>query len=168
VSRRHTLAAAALALVAAAAPAAAQGTPPAAAPASTAADEQAAMAVVTGLFDAMRARDTTTIRKSFAEGTTLMSVGVRAGQPAVTREPIDTWIKSVAGAPAGLLLDERLYNPRVHVSGGLATVWVEYDFYAGDRFSHCGVDAFILVRLADGWKVASLADTRQREGCPKR
>src|SRR5690606_39112648 len=118
--------------------------------------------------DAMRTRDTTTIRASFAEGTMLTSVAMREGKPTVQREPIDSWISSVAGAPAGLVLDERLYNPQVRVSDGLASVWVEYDFYAGERFSHCGVDTFTLVRLADGWKVASLADTRRREGCPTR
>ena len=167
-----TLAAAALA--ATAAPAVAQVAPaspaaPAPAPAATdAAAEREALAVVTGLFDAMRSRDTATLRSSFAEGTMLTSVSMREGRPAVQRSPIDSWITSVAGAPAGLLLDERLYNPRVQLSDGLATVWVEYDFYTGDKFSHCGVDAFILVRLADGWKVASLADTRRREGCPTR
>lgn len=163
-----TLAAAALAVTAA--PAIAQGTPasPAAPTATDAAAEREALAVVTGLFDAMRSRDTAALRASFAEGTMLTSVSMREGKPAVQRSPIDSWITSVGGAPAGLLLDERLYNPRVQLSDGLATVWVEYDFYTGDRFSHCGVDAFILVRLAEGWKVASLADTRRREGCPTR
>lgn len=169
----------------AAAPAAAQETPPApaspvpstsSAPASvspkvitsTAADERAVMGVVTRLFDAMRTRDTAAIRASFLPGAELTSSAVRNGQPTVQRDSVGSWIASVAGAPPGLLLDERLHAPRVSVSDGLATVWVEYDLYAGERFSHCGVDAFILVRTAEGWKISSVADTRRREGCPTR
>ena len=47
----------------------------------------------------------------------------------------------------------------------LASVWVPYEFYLGDKFSHCGVDAFHLARFEDGWKIIGLADTQRREGC---
>ena len=116
----------------------------------------------------MRSRDTAALRASFAEGARLTTTGTRDGQPTVSHDAIDGWISSVGSAPAGVVLDERLYNEQVHVADGLASVWVEYDFYVGDRFSHCGVDAFILVRTAAGWKVSSVADTRRREGCPTR
>ena len=63
--------------------------------------------------------------------------------------------------------DERLRGTTVHVDGPLAAVWTGYAFYAGTRFSHCGVDAFQLARTADGWRIVSIADTRQRTGCPE-
>lgn len=125
-------------------------------------DHDAAYAVVTKLFDAMRARDTATMRASFVEGASLQSVGA-AG---VRSDAISAWIGGVAGAPAGLVLDEKLANPVVQVSGSLASVWVDYWFYAGDRFSHCGVDAFVLGKVGGDWKILSVADTRQREDCP--
>ncbi|HEY0970342.1 MAG TPA: nuclear transport factor 2 family protein [Gemmatimonadales bacterium] len=171
-SLQAALAASAVILAAApAATAAAQQTtspPQQAEAASTSDDERAVLAVVTGLFDAMRARDTAAIRASFIPGAELTSSSVRDGQPTVGRDSVGSWIASVAGAPPGLLLDERIYSPQVHLSDGLATVWVEYDLYVGERFNHCGVDAFILVRTAEGWKVSSVADTRRREGCPTR
>jgi hypothetical protein len=43
---------------------------------------------------------------------------------------------------------------------------MDYSFYLGDKFSHCGVDAFLLARDGTEWKVVSLADTRRRQGCP--
>lgn len=130
--------------------------------AQTTAEQDAAYAVVTKLFDAMRTRDTASMRASFAPGASLQSLtptGVRS-------EPIEAWIDGVASAPEGLVLDERLANPVVMVNGALATVWVEYWFFLGERFSHCGVDAFILARRPEGWKVVTVADTRVREGCP--
>jgi hypothetical protein len=65
-------------------------------------------------------------------------------------------------------LHERMWNPTVLVHGSIAVVWTPYDFWIDGKFSHCGVDAFMLAKLADGWKIVSLADTRRREGCPTR
>jgi hypothetical protein len=47
-------------------------------------------------------------------------------------------------------------------------VWTEYDFHLGTNFSHCGIDAFQLLKTSAGWKIVALSDTAQREGCPKR
>jgi hypothetical protein len=124
-------------------------------------DHDAAYAVVTKLFDGMRTRDTTAMRASFVESATLQSVSATG----IRTDAINAWIGSVAGAPAGLVLDERLANPVVQVNGDLASVWVDYWFFAGERFSHCGVDAFVLARQGGTWKIISVADTRRREGC---
>jgi hypothetical protein len=125
------------------------------------ADHEAAYAVITRLFDGMRTRDTASMRAAFAPGVSLTSVSASG----VRTDAIDAWIGSVASAPAGLVLDERLGAPVVQVSGDLASVWVDYWFFAGERFSHCGVDAFVLARLNGTWRILSVADTRQREGC---
>lgn len=124
-------------------------------------DHEAAYAVVTKLFDGMRTRDTTAMRAAFAPTAMLQSVSATG----IRTDEINAWIGSVASAPAGLVLDERLANPVVQVSGDLASVWVDYWFFAGERFSHCGVDAFVLARQGGVWKIMSVADTRRREGC---
>jgi hypothetical protein len=124
-------------------------------------DHDAAYAVVTKLFDGMRTRDTASMRAAFAGGASLQSVSATT----VRNDDINTWINSVATAPAGLVLDERLANPIVQVNGNLASIWVDYWFFAGDRFSHCGVDAFVLARQGEAWKIISVADTRRRDGC---
>ena len=51
------------------------------------------------------------------------------------------------------------------VTRALASVWMDYRFYVGECFSHCGVDTFHLVRTAEGWRIVDLADARRREGC---
>ena len=132
-------------------------------PAAAAGARDSALAVVKGLFDGMRARDTALIRRSFAVGTMLGGVPA-AGKPAEFLS-LDAFIGSIAKAPAAMLLDERIYDPEIRVDGGLATVWTFYAFYAGERLSHCGVDAFQLARTSEGWKIIALADTRQMTGC---
>ena len=141
---------------------------PAAARAQAAAAPHPAMQVVTKLFDAMRARDTAGMRAAFTDRAMLASWSERDGQARLGSDSLSAFLTSVANAPKDLLLDERIYNPRVEVSDGLASVWVEYDFYAGPRFSHCGVDAFHLARTGAEWKIVHLIDTRRRTDCPKR
>ena len=129
------------------------------------ADSAAVVAVITRLFDGMRSRDTAAMRAQFHEAAVLRSASYRQGQHVIEADAIGDWINGVAGAPAGLLLDERLGPPEIRVDGNLAGVWVYYEFYAGDRFSHCGVDAFHLGRAIDGWRILAVSDSRRRQGC---
>jgi hypothetical protein len=61
--------------------------------------------------------------------------------------------------------DEPVWDPVVQVRDNLATVWIKYAFYLDGEFSHCGVDAFMMARTGDGWKIIALADTFQQEDC---
>jgi hypothetical protein len=146
-------------LVVALAPLAAQG-----ATAGPSAEEQEVLATVTRLFDGMRARDTAMIRSTFAAGAELKGVGMREGKPGVAPTSADEFIR-IVGSATGPQWDERIHHTEVRIDGGLASVWTGYDFYLGDKFSHCGVDAFHLARFPEGWKIIALADTRRREGC---
>lgn len=125
------------------------------------ADHDAAYQVVQRLFDAMRARDTTAMRAAFVPNASMQSLTTTD----VKFDAVDGWISGVARARAGLVLDERLANPVIHVDANLANIWVDYWFFAGDRFSHCGVDAFLLAKHAGSWRIYSVVDTRRTEGC---
>ncbi len=124
--------------------------------------QDSAYAVVTALFDAMRARDTATMRAAFTANASLQSIT----RDSVRFESVEGWLGGVGRASAGTVLDERLANAVVHVDGDLANIWVDYWFFVGDRFSHCGVDAFLLARHHGTWRIFSVVDTRRREGCP--
>lgn len=130
--------------------------------AAQSAEHDAAYGVVTRLFDAMRGRDTTAMRAAFVPNASMQTLG----DTAVRFAPIDGWIQSIARARPGLVLDERLANPVVKVDGNLASVWVDYWFFAGERFSHCGVDAILLTKQGGQWRIFSVVDTRRTEGCP--
>ncbi|MFN0099543.1 MAG: hypothetical protein ACKVS7_12770 [Gemmatimonadaceae bacterium] len=53
-------------------------------------------------------------------------------------------------------LSERGFDAQVRVSGPLATVWVPYDLYLNGQWSHCGVDAFTLLKIDGRWRIATL------------
>lgn len=58
-----------------------------------------------------------------------------------------------------------MWDAEVEVSGDLATLWAPYDFHIGERFSHCGFDAFHFVRQDGAWRIAALTYTVQTSGC---
>lgn len=125
-------------------------------------DQDAAYQVVTRLFDAMRARDTAAMRSAFVANAAMQSLHPERG---VSFDSIGGWLTGVSRAPAGVVIDERLANPVIKVDGDLASIWVDYWLYLGDRLSHCGVDAFLLHRQAGQWRVFSVVDTRRTTGC---
>ncbi len=125
-------------------------------------DQDAAYRTLTQLFDAMRARDTAAMRSAFVSNASMQSLHPERG---VSFNSIEGWISGVSRAPAGVVLDERLANPVVKVDGDLASVWVDYWFFLGDRLSHCGVDAVLLHRQNGQWKIFSIVDTRRSTGC---
>jgi ketosteroid isomerase-like protein len=137
---------------------------PASAQASSA-DAKAALAVVHRLFDAMRAGDSAALRATFHPSAQLATAAVKNGAPLVEIDTVDAFVRAV-GTPHAEVWDERLRNEIVHVDGPLAVVWADYSFYAGSKFSHCGVDAFQLARTGDEWRIVSIIDTRRKQGCP--
>jgi hypothetical protein len=62
-------------------------------------------------------------------------------------------------------IDEPIRNPVVQIDGDLATVWAEYQVRVAGRVTHCGHDAFHLVRRAAGWRVLNVSDTYRQTGC---
>jgi hypothetical protein len=123
------------------------------------------LAVVRRLFDGMRAGDSAMVRSVFHPKARLATAVVRQGAPVIeVEDDIDGFVRAV-GAPHDQVWDERTRNEQVLIDGTLAVVWADYSFYAGARFSHCGVDTFQLAKGPAGWQVIALADTRRKEGC---
>ena len=132
-----------------------------AAAAKAPAQDTAVLAVINRMFDGFAKKDTTIIRSTLHEDVKLVTaVTNREGKAVVQTSTMDDFLKSIASAPGKL--DERLFNPEVRVDGNLATVWVLYEFWHDDKYSHCGFDSFQLARTEMGWKIFSIADTRRR------
>lgn len=123
--------------------------------------------VVNNLFKAMYTNDTTLFKSVFADQVTMATaMKNREGKSVLQRESgIHAFVKAIANPNPNGALTEEIWNIKVQIDGELAQVWCNYAFYVGNKFSHCGVDAFQLHKGADGWKIFHLADTRTREGC---
>ena len=74
-------------------------------------------------------------------------------------------LNAIANRPADQNWEERLLDYKVQVDGNLAHVWTPYEFWFNGNFSHCGANAFTIVKTEAGWKIIHLIDSRRREGC---
>lgn len=128
--------------------------------------EYEVMEVIETMFDGMRALDADKVASTFTEGAVLNSSGTRNGTPFVQSTPMSALVNAIRQSAGGPAWDERIWNVDIEVNDNLATAWMEYAFFAGDRFSHCGSNTFQLARQADGhWRTIALADTRVMSGC---
>lgn len=151
----HALALFVLAALFASAPAAQTGP-------SLADPDAAVRATVARLFDGMRARDTSAVRATLHPSARLLSVERHGEAHHVEEGDLNGFLAALAAST--VVWDERVGDIDVRVDDGLATAWMAYRFYAGETFSHCGVNAMQLVLTPDGWQIVHLMDTR-RTGC---
>ncbi len=62
-------------------------------------------------------------------------------------------------------ITERYWSPTLLIDDAIAVVWAPYDFYVDGEFSHCGIDAFDLIKVGRVWKIGNASWTRKTVGC---
>ena len=133
--------------------------------ASAQTEEEKVKAPILALFDGMRKSDSSMIRAAFAPTAVLQTVAKnKEGVVSVRTDAVNDFVQSVA-KPHADIYDERITFDMIKIDADLATVWTPYKFYVGEKFSHCGVNSFQLVRVNGAWKIQYIIDTRRREGC---
>jgi hypothetical protein len=122
-------------------------------------DREAVLKVVAIFFDTMTARDAEGARRIMVPDGRFYAMEMR--KP--TTDPQSFTNEEYFGRlQRGKQTNrERIWNPEVRVHGLIATVWAPYDFWTDGTFSHCGVDAFNLIKTADGWKISGGAFTME-------
>ncbi|MDX2194616.1 MAG: nuclear transport factor 2 family protein [Gemmatimonadales bacterium] len=120
--------------------------------------------VIDQLFEGMRRQDSAQMRAQFAPWATLVTLDrVAPADSFLKRATPDQFVGRMLRY--AIPLSERLLRPDVRIKDDLASVWAYYDVRFGDRFSHCGIDAFHLARLDGRWQIIALNWTRRREKC---
>ncbi|MBD2751472.1 nuclear transport factor 2 family protein [Spirosoma validum] len=128
-------------------------------------DEAAVKTTINQLFQGMQKADSTVLKTLFMPGARLQTVINKQGDVSVRDEAISMFINSIGKAKAGTL-DERLSGMDIKIDGELATAWTPYVFYFQNKKSHCGVNAFTLVKVGESWKIQTIIDTRRKDNCP--
>lgn len=138
---------------------------PAGARETTEQEGAAVLATIQGFLDALRMRDTAAMNQHVDSLTRLTLIRpAREGGTRVVVMTAAEFIRAVT-RPDQPGVDEPIRNPVVHVSGDLATVWAEYQVRRDGAVTHCGFDAFHLVRREGRWKILNVSDTFQQTGC---
>ncbi len=117
------------------------------------------------MFEGMRAGDSSMVHSVILDDVTFQRVTKdRQGKTVVSNSSFQNFLRSI-GTPHDKVWDEQIEFGSVHVDGDMAAVWTPFKFFLGDQFSHCGVNAFKLVRTEKGWKIFHLVDTSRKDNC---
>lgn len=129
-------------------------------------DDQKIHAVLEQLFKGMELGDSALVRSCFMANPTIASVRAnREGNTILSRDANLQAFLNAVGTPHADKWYEEVWNVKVSIDGQFAQVWCDYAFYLGNKFSHCGVDAFHFFKEGDRWKIFHLSDTRRTEQC---
>lgn len=128
-------------------------------------EEDAVKVTINTFFTAMKNADSAAAANTFSANAILQTISEHP-QKGVTvqQQEVAAFTGALNKVKKGML-DERIEFGDIKIDGALATVWTPYQFYFNDVFSHCGVNAFQLVRFKEGWKIQYIIDTRRKDNC---
>jgi len=128
------------------------------------ADGKAAIAVADSVLAALSSGNNPTLARLTLDSAVVGGVGLRDG---VERLSLRTWGLYI-NRTGPSTFTERGFDATVRVQDRVAQVWMPYDLYIGDKWSHCGVDTFTLMKNEGRWRVAALIYTiEQPPACRK-
>jgi hypothetical protein len=127
-------------------------------------DSKDALAVVNKMFDMMAAHKPAEIVALHTPEAQLVAVMKnREGKTAIRTFKAEDFSKNFAEKKAEILED--MYAPKVELYGDLALISGRYVFFVNGKISHCGVNAFHLVRTDAGWRIAGASSSMEPAGC---
>jgi hypothetical protein len=131
-------------------------------PANAQDSRKEALQVAQNLLDAIGQGDTTAFRSLFLPNAMIYTVREKDGQPlTASRSPFADTFRP------GTVVKEEMKDRGVgvQVHGNVAQVWAPYNLWVNGTFSHCGIDVFTLLKTSQGWRIATLTYTIEREKC---
>jgi len=124
-------------------------------------EQEAVLETVQRFFDSMASRDTIMAHQALlVDGKSFSTAETQDGVRISGFSHRDYLDGLATGTDQWL---ENMWDAEVRVRGTIATVWAPYQFRINGEFSHCGVDAFSLVKTEDGWRIASIIYTVESE-----
>lgn len=128
-------------------------------------ETEAVKTVIRQLFEGMKRGDSAMVKAVFYENAVLHTAGTtKTGETKLVSGGAAEFVTAV-GKPHTDVWDERITFGSVLVDGSVASVWTPYQFFLGEKFSHCGVNSFQLFKSPGGWKITYLIDTRRKDNC---
>ena len=127
-------------------------------------DEKAAVDVVNKMFAEMANHNPAAIEALYLPGSQLAAVIKNKEGKSNTRFLTgESFSKNFTEKKSEI--KEDMYAVEAKVYGDLALVFGRYVFFVDNKVSHCGVNAFHLVRTDSGWKIANASSTIEPQGC---
>ncbi len=121
------------------------------------------LTAVDALFDAMRARNAAAARAVLHPDARMTVVRAEADSTLPAIQTIDGFVEALGSGTTPW--HEPYFDPEVQIDGALAHVWMFFQFYNGDTFSHCGYNSIQLTHDGTAWRIALIAYTHRTTDC---
>lgn len=121
--------------------------------------------IIQDVFDGMRESDTTKMAPYMHPNVKMQTLNVDGrGNEISQLNDAQGWLNAVA-KNNGDVWNEQVDNLRIHSDGALATAWMDYKFYLGNKLSHCGINSFQFIKIDEKWKIIYIIDSRFKNNC---
>lgn len=139
------------------------------------ADKEAIKSVINKLFEGMQKSDSAMVHSVFHSSAKLNTIGFsqKTNQNYfVSENRVNGFLEAIA-KPKTEPWYEKATSFDIKIDNNMAEAWVLYTFHLGEKFSHCGVDNFVLYKEEDklskknSWKIIYLVDTTRKDNCSK-
>lgn len=128
------------------------------------AEQKAVIAVADSVLAALSNGDSKLLARLTLDSAVVGGAGLRGAVESASLRPWAVYINRTGPST----FTERGFGATARVQDRVAQVWMPYDLYQGDKWSHCGVDVFTLMKREGRWRVASLIYTiEQPPACQK-
>ena len=109
------------------------------------------MKPITRLFRGMNLGDSAMVHGAFSEEESMGTITKdKSDNPILKKLELSNFLNAV-GTPHVESWSEPIWDAKIDIDGDFAQVWTKYAFYVGKKFSHCGVDAFHLIKDGKEW-----------------
>ena len=114
-------------------------------------EEQAVLAPLQSLFDAMAKHDKSAARDTLLPG----GIVTLKRKDQIIQMHFDTFVEHLGGTDK---IEERIHDPIIHIDNDIAVIWILYEFLMDGKVTHCGIDIAHLVYRNGRWPIAGIAD----------
>lgn len=128
-------------------------------------DEKLVRATAEQFFLAIETKDRALLESIMVPGSLNISTQeLQNDQAKITTLNYASMIDLLTGA--GNEKKERAWDETILVRGHIAVYWAPYDFHVDQKFTHCGIDSFQLIKKEGRWLISNASWTRETLNCP--
>ncbi|MDG2119409.1 MAG: nuclear transport factor 2 family protein [Gammaproteobacteria bacterium] len=128
-------------------------------------DEKLVRATAEQFFLAIETKDRALLESIMVPGSLNISTQeLQNDQAKITTLNYASMIDLLTGA--GNEKKERAWDETILVQGHIAVYWAPYDFHVDQKFTHCGIDSFQLIKKEERWLISNASWTRETLNCP--
>lgn len=127
-------------------------------------DEKDSLAVVNKMFTEMANHNPAAIAELYTKDSNLTAIIRRKdGKNSIMAFTGEAFSKNFSEKKNEI--KEDMYAPEIKIYGDLAVIHGRYVFFVDGKISHCGANAFHLVKTETGWKIANASSTIDPNAC---